>query len=153
MAIEYLKRGKPEAARAEDDAKVATIVEATLKDIEARGDIAVRELANKFDGYDRDTYRLSSTEIEKIILNRRQLVVPLARRMKPRQPHRGIELIHRAVGRHPHRMLGHPRPVPQSGFARIACLRVDFASHLLLFELRHQCLSIHRILVDLVDLY
>lgn len=67
MAIEYLKRGKPEADRAEDDAKVATIVEATLKDIEARGDIAVRELANKFDGYDRDTYRLSDAEIEKII--------------------------------------------------------------------------------------
>lgn len=67
MAIEYLKRGKPAADRAEDDAKVATIVEATLKDIEARGDTAVRELANKFDGYDRDTYRLSDAEIEKII--------------------------------------------------------------------------------------
>lgn len=67
MAITYLKRGKPEADRAEDDAKTAAIVEATLKDIEARGDVAVRELANKFDGYDRDSYRLSEAEIEAII--------------------------------------------------------------------------------------
>ncbi len=67
MAIEYLKRGKPEADRAEDDAKVAAVVEATLKDIDARGDEAVRELANKFDGYDRDSYRLTEAEIEAII--------------------------------------------------------------------------------------
>ena len=32
MAIEYLKRGKPEAERSEDDAKVRSIVEGTLKD-------------------------------------------------------------------------------------------------------------------------
>ena len=67
MAIEYLKRGKPEADRAEDDAKTAAIVSGTLKDIEERGDTAVRELANKFDGYDRDSYRLSEEEIEAII--------------------------------------------------------------------------------------
>ena len=67
MAIEYLTRGKPESDRAEDDAKVAGAVAATLKDIEARGDVAVRELANKFDGYDRDSYRLSEAEIAEII--------------------------------------------------------------------------------------
>ncbi len=67
MTIEYLKRGKPEADRAEDDAKTAAIVSATLKDIEERGDTAVRELANKFDGYDRESYRLSDAEIEAII--------------------------------------------------------------------------------------
>ena len=67
MAIEYLKRGKPDADRAEDDAKTAAIVSATLKDIEQRGDAAVRELANKFDGYDRDCYRLSDDEIQAII--------------------------------------------------------------------------------------
>jgi sulfopropanediol 3-dehydrogenase len=67
MAIEYLKRGKSDADRAEDDAKTAAIVSATLKDIEARGDAAVRELANKFDGYDRDSYRLSEEEIAAII--------------------------------------------------------------------------------------
>ncbi len=67
MAIEYLKRGKPESDRAEDDAKVAAVVEETLKDIEARGDAAVHELAIKFDGYDRESYRLSEAEIEAII--------------------------------------------------------------------------------------
>ncbi|MEN8659394.1 MAG: histidinol dehydrogenase [Marivita sp.] len=67
MAIEYLKRGKPEADRAEDDAKTAAIVSETLKDIEQRGDVAVRELANKFDNYDRDSYRLTDDEIQAII--------------------------------------------------------------------------------------
>jgi sulfopropanediol 3-dehydrogenase len=67
MAITHLKHGKPEADRAEDDAKTATVVAATLKDIEERGDVAVRELANKFDGYDRDSYRLGQDEIDALI--------------------------------------------------------------------------------------
>ena len=67
MTIEYLKSGKPEADRAEDDAKTAAVVAATLKDIAARGDAAVRELAVKFDGYDRESYRLSDEEIQAII--------------------------------------------------------------------------------------
>jgi sulfopropanediol 3-dehydrogenase len=46
MAIEYLKRGKPEAERSEDDAKVRATVEAALADIAARGDAAVREMAS-----------------------------------------------------------------------------------------------------------
>ena len=53
MTITHLKRGKPEADRAEDDAKTASIVSGTLKDIEQRGDAAVRDLAKKFDNYDR----------------------------------------------------------------------------------------------------
>jgi sulfopropanediol 3-dehydrogenase len=67
MTIEYLKRGKPEADRAEDDAKTAAVVAATLKDIEARGDAAVHDLAVKFDNYDRASYRLTDAEIETII--------------------------------------------------------------------------------------
>ncbi|MCK8482440.1 histidinol dehydrogenase [Aliiroseovarius sp. S2029] len=67
MTIEYLKRGKPEADRAEDDAKTASVVAATLKDIETRGDAAVRALAVKFDGYDRDSYRLTLDEIDALI--------------------------------------------------------------------------------------
>ncbi|MCA1243334.1 histidinol dehydrogenase [Stappia stellulata] len=67
MTIEYLKRGKPEADRAADDAKTAEVVAATLKDIEARGDTAVRELANRFDNYDRESYRLSQDEIDALI--------------------------------------------------------------------------------------
>ncbi len=67
MAIEYLKRGKPEADRAEDDAKTRAVVEATLKDIETRGDAAVRELSEKFDNYSPDSFRLSQQQIDDLI--------------------------------------------------------------------------------------
>jgi len=61
---EYLKRGKPAEARAEDDAKVRGIVEGILADIEARGDAAVRELSEKFDRYAPEAFRLTPSEIE-----------------------------------------------------------------------------------------
>ena len=61
---EYLKRGKPEADRAEDDAKVRATVEAILKDIEARGDAAVREYSERFDKYAPASFRLSLEEID-----------------------------------------------------------------------------------------
>ena len=64
MAIEYLKRSKPESEIADDDAKTRAVVEATLADIEARGDVAVRELSEKFDNYSREHFRLSDGEIE-----------------------------------------------------------------------------------------
>jgi len=64
MAITYLKSGKPEAERAEDDAKVRGIVETTLADIAARGDAAVRVLSAKFDNYAPASFRLSQSEIE-----------------------------------------------------------------------------------------
>ncbi|WP_300013000.1 histidinol dehydrogenase [uncultured Roseobacter sp.] len=67
MAIEYLKRGKPEAERADDDAKTRAAVEATLADIEARGDVAVRELSEKFDNYSPASFRLSQQEIDDLI--------------------------------------------------------------------------------------
>jgi len=67
MTITHLKRGKPAADRAEDDAKTAAIVSGTLKDIEQRGDAAVRDLAKKFDNYDRESYRLSDDDITAII--------------------------------------------------------------------------------------
>ncbi|WP_375256263.1 histidinol dehydrogenase [Yoonia sp.] len=64
MTISYLKSGKPEAERAEDDAKVRGIVETTLTDIAARGDDAVRDLSAKFDKYSPPSFRLSQSEIE-----------------------------------------------------------------------------------------
>ncbi|MBY6048684.1 histidinol dehydrogenase [Vannielia litorea] len=64
MTVEYLKRGKPEADRAEDDAKVRGVVEAALKDIEARGDTAVREMSQKFDNYSPEGFRLTDGQIE-----------------------------------------------------------------------------------------
>jgi sulfopropanediol 3-dehydrogenase len=62
--ITHLKHGKPESERAEDDAKVRSIVESTLSDIEARGDAAIRDLSVKFDKYDPDHFRLTPSEIE-----------------------------------------------------------------------------------------
>ena len=67
MTVEFLKEGKPQNERADDDAKVRQIVETTLADIEARGDAAVRELAEKFDNYSPASYRLSQEEIESLI--------------------------------------------------------------------------------------
>ncbi|WP_108859142.1 histidinol dehydrogenase [Ruegeria sp. Alg231-54] len=67
MAIEYLKRGKSDADRAEDDAKTRAVVETTLKDIETRGDAAVRELSEKFDNYSPASFRLSQQEIDDLI--------------------------------------------------------------------------------------
>ncbi|WP_299504123.1 histidinol dehydrogenase [uncultured Roseobacter sp.] len=67
MTIEYLKRGKPEAERADDDAKTRVAVETTLADIEMRGDVAVRELSEKFDRYSPASFRLSQQEIDDLI--------------------------------------------------------------------------------------
>ena len=64
MTITYLKRGKLETQRAEDDAKVRATVETVLADIAERGDAAVRELSAKFDRYDPPSFRLSASEIE-----------------------------------------------------------------------------------------
>ncbi|MYH59465.1 MAG: histidinol dehydrogenase, partial [Boseongicola sp. SB0675_bin_26] len=64
MTIDYLKRSKPEAEKAEDDAKVRASVEAALADIEARGDDAVREMSARFDSYEPASFRLSGSEIE-----------------------------------------------------------------------------------------
>ena len=59
----WLKRGRDAAAIAEDDARIRATVENILADIQARGDDAVRDLSKKFDGWDRDDYRLTDKEI------------------------------------------------------------------------------------------
>ncbi|MEO1309244.1 MAG: histidinol dehydrogenase, partial [Pseudomonadota bacterium] len=64
MTIEYLKTAKTESERREDDAKTRAVVEATLADIEARGDKAVRDLSAKFDSYTPESFRLTESEIE-----------------------------------------------------------------------------------------
>ncbi|MGE0232275.1 MAG: histidinol dehydrogenase [Flavobacteriaceae bacterium] len=67
MAISYLKRGKPQSERAQDDAEVRASVERILADIEKRGDAAVRELSGKFDNYSPAAFRLTPSEIEAAI--------------------------------------------------------------------------------------
>lgn len=64
---EWLKRGATTEAKANSDRKVRDIVEGILADIEARGDDAVRELSIKFDGWDRESYRLTQSEIQDCI--------------------------------------------------------------------------------------
>lgn len=49
--IRHLKTAKSAEARAEDDAKVRITVEDILKNIETRGDAAVRDLSERFDEY------------------------------------------------------------------------------------------------------
>jgi len=65
--ITYLKSGKSAEDVAEADAKVRATVEQILADIEKRGDAAVRELAEKFDGHSPKNMRLSEDEIQAAI--------------------------------------------------------------------------------------
>ena len=62
--IRYLKRGKDAAALAEADAQVRATVEGILKDIEARGDEAVRAYSRQFDQWDPAEFTLSAAAIE-----------------------------------------------------------------------------------------
>jgi len=67
MAIRYLKEGKTQTARAEDDAEVRKNVEAILASIETEGDGAVRRLSEKFDNYSPPAFRLSQSEIDALM--------------------------------------------------------------------------------------
>ena len=60
----YIKRGLDQADVAEADAKVRATVEAILNEIETRGDVAVRELSEKFDNWTPDSFRLSEADVE-----------------------------------------------------------------------------------------
>ncbi len=60
----WLKRGAETATLVDADRAVRQAVEGILADIAGRGDAAVRELSVKFDGWDRDDYRLTAAEIE-----------------------------------------------------------------------------------------
>lgn len=65
--VRYLKKGKDAQIRAEDDAKVRHTVEGILRDIEERGDSAVREYSQKFDSWSPDSFILSQAAIEKAV--------------------------------------------------------------------------------------
>ena len=67
MSVRRLKSSKPEIQKKEDDIKVKTMVEATLQDVEKRGDKAVRELSLKFDKYNPQSFLLSASEIDAAI--------------------------------------------------------------------------------------
>ena len=65
--ITYIKRGKSDADIAEADDQVRATVENILDNIVKNGDAAVRELAEKFDGYAPKDFRLSKSQIEQAI--------------------------------------------------------------------------------------
>ncbi len=64
MTVRHLKTARSEADRLEDDSRTRASVETILADIEARGDAAVRELSERFDGYSPPVFRLTEGEIE-----------------------------------------------------------------------------------------
>ncbi|PQM64031.1 MAG: histidinol dehydrogenase, partial [Rhodobacteraceae bacterium] len=64
MAIRKIKSSKSEDEKLEEDTKVKTVVEKTLKEVEADGDKAIRNLSQKFDNFDRSNFLLTKSEIE-----------------------------------------------------------------------------------------
>ncbi|MFC0470197.1 histidinol dehydrogenase [Halalkalibacter kiskunsagensis] len=63
----YLKSGKSDVEIQESQAKVQEIVSGIIKDVEQIGDKAVRALAEKFDNWKAENFRLSDTEITEIV--------------------------------------------------------------------------------------
>ena len=64
---EYLKNRIGEAETRAAEAQVRKTVEEILEDIDARGEDAVRELSEKFDGWSPDSFRLSQSEIDGLV--------------------------------------------------------------------------------------
>ena len=64
MAVRKIKNSKSEGEKLEEDINVRTVVEKTLKEIEVKGDTAVRELSKKFDNFDRPNFLLTESEID-----------------------------------------------------------------------------------------
>ncbi|MPT23433.1 MAG: histidinol dehydrogenase [Starkeya sp.] len=65
--IQYLKKGKPAEVKAELNTQVRATVEQIIRDIEARGEAAVREYSEKFDKWNPPSLRLSQEEIQACI--------------------------------------------------------------------------------------
>ena len=60
----WLKRGLDDSERRDINVVVRQTVEEVIGRVEREGDAAVRAMSIKFDGWDRDDYRLSRSEIE-----------------------------------------------------------------------------------------
>lgn len=64
---EFFKEGKALGNMEKNDEAVTEIVSSTIKDIEERGDEAVRELSVKFDNWNPKSFQLSEQQIEEIV--------------------------------------------------------------------------------------
>ena len=62
--IRTIKSVSGKAAEGGDPAGITSAVQALLAAVEKGGDRAVRELSNRFDGFDRESYRLTQAEID-----------------------------------------------------------------------------------------
>lgn len=67
MAITYIKKGRTVEQRAEADARAQETVQGILDDIRTRKDEAVRELSQKFDQWNPDSFKLSTQQIQAIV--------------------------------------------------------------------------------------
>ena len=65
--MKYLKSGAPKARDAEAQAAVSRVVSEVIEAVKARGDDAVREYSEKFDGWSPQSFELDAETIEKII--------------------------------------------------------------------------------------
>ncbi len=65
--VELVKRGATADSMGERNQQVRETVERILTEVEQRGDAAVRELSLRFDGWDRECYRLEAHEVEECI--------------------------------------------------------------------------------------
>ncbi|ARK20113.1 histidinol dehydrogenase [Sporosarcina sp. P26b] len=65
--VKVIKAGKSQEEVVANDTKVSEIVAGALKDVETRGDQAVRELSEKFDKWSPESFRLSESEIKDIV--------------------------------------------------------------------------------------
>ena len=68
MAVR-LKVGQSSNERAEADDKIQAVVTAMLREVEQRGEAAVRDYAARLDNWERPTFRLSEAEIDGCILS------------------------------------------------------------------------------------
>lgn len=66
MAV-YIKEGQSDQQKQEASTKVEQAVNGIIKDVEDRGDTAVRELSEKFDKWSPESFLLSSEDIQTII--------------------------------------------------------------------------------------
>ncbi|VDG89547.1 Sulfopropanediol 3-dehydrogenase [Lysinibacillus sphaericus] len=65
--VKVIKAGKSQEEVVANDTKVSEIVAGALKDVETRGDQAVRELSAKFDKWTPESFRLSNAQIQEIV--------------------------------------------------------------------------------------
>jgi sulfopropanediol 3-dehydrogenase len=63
----YLKKATAESANDSNDKKVRDVVAGIIDDVKKRGDAAVRELSERFDGWTPASFRLSQGEIDALL--------------------------------------------------------------------------------------